>query len=238
MPVTSASHTKERVLVVEDDHGISLGLQINLEKEGYDVVLSQDGEEALDLVRARVPDLLILDVMLPRKNGFEVLHALRNEGFTMPVIFLSARTSEMDKVAGLELGAEDYVTKPFGLAELLARVRAALRRAKLSTAREPDKLLRFADVVIDVDAREVRRRGAKVEFTATEFDVLLCLVRSAGKALSRETIFRTVWGPKHHGTPRTVDNFLQQLRAKLEDDPTAPKFFHTVRGIGYRFGTN
>lgn len=224
---------------MEDDHGISLGLQINLEKEGYEVELSQDGEEAIELVRKNVPDLLILDVMLPRKNGFEVLHALRSEGFTMPVIFLSARTSEMDKVAGLELGAEDYVAKPFGLAELLARVRAALRRAKLGpTAREPEKLLRFGDVAIDVDAREVRRAGAKVEFTATEFDVLLCLVRAAGKALSRETIFRTVWGPKHHGTPRTVDNFLQQLRAKLEEDPSQPKFFHTVRGIGYRFGTN
>lgn len=228
------TQSKERVLVVEDDHGISLGLQINLEKEGYEVTLSQDGEEALELVGRFAPDLVILDVMLPRKNGFEVLHALRAAGHLMPVIILSARTSEMDKVAGLELGAEDYVAKPFGLAELLARVRAALRRAKLSSAKD-NRTFRFGDVVIDIDAREVRKGGAKVEFTATEFDVLLCLVQAAGKALSREVIFRTVWGPQHHGTPRTVDNFLQQLRAKLEADPSAPKFFHTVRGIGYRF---
>lgn len=228
---------KQLVLVIEDDPGISLGLRINLEKEGYEVLLAQDGEEGLELINRKSPDLVLLDVMLPKKNGFEVLHSLRSAGHVMPVIVLSARTSEMDKVAGLELGAEDYVAKPFGLAELLARVRAALRRAQLGSQKQ-NRTLHFGDIVVDIDAREVQKAGEKIEFTATEFDVLLCLMQSSDKALSREVIFRTVWGPGHHGTPRTVDNFLQQLRAKLEDDPSSPRFFHTVRGIGYRFSSD
>jgi DNA-binding response OmpR family regulator len=219
------------VLVVEDDVAISMGLRINLEKEGYAVQLESDGEAALATVRTSKPDLIILDVMLPNKNGFEVLQTLRREGYSMPVIVLSARTGEMDKVTGLELGAEDYVAKPFSLAELLARVRAALRRGGMRAART----FSFGDVVIDFDAREVRRAGAVVEMTATEFDVLKCLVDGRGRALTRDAIFRQVWGPNHHGTPRTVDNFIQQLRAKLEINPQDPKHFHTVRGVGYRF---
>jgi DNA-binding response OmpR family regulator len=219
------------VLVVEDDVAIATGLRINLEKEGYAVRLEGDGEAALEAIRESAPDLLILDVMLPNKNGFEVLQTLRREGFGMPVIVLSARTGEIDKVTGLELGAEDYVAKPFSLAELLARVRAALRRGKSHTART----FTFSDVVIDIDARNVRRAGALVEMTATEFDVLMCLVDAHGRALTREAIFHKVWGPKHHGTPRTIDNFIQQLRAKLEPSPQEPKHFHTVRGVGYRF---
>ncbi len=218
-------------MVVEDDVAIATGLRINLEKEGYTVRLAGDGESALDSIRANAPDLLILDVMLPNKNGFEVLQTLRREGFGMPVIVLSARTGEIDKVTGLELGAEDYVAKPFSLAELLARVRAALRRGKSVAPRA----FTFGDVVIDIDARNVRRAGALVEMTATEFDVLMCLVDSRGRALTREAIFQKVWGPKHHGTPRTIDNFIQQLRAKLEPNPQEPKHFQTVRGVGYRF---
>jgi len=219
------------VLVVEDDNAIALGLRINLEKEGYRVRIEGDGESGLDAVRSEKPDLIILDLMLPNKNGFEVLQTLRREGFAMPVIVLSARTGEIDKVTGLELGAEDYVAKPFSLAELLARVRAALRRGRLAPARS----FSFGDVVIDFDARDVRRAGAVVEMTATEFDVLKCLVDARGRALTRDAIFRAVWGPNHHGTPRTVDNFIQQLRAKLEPMPQEPKHFHTVRGVGYRF---
>src|SRR5207248_10163897 len=167
-------------------------------------------------------------------NGFEVLQTLRREGFGMPVIVLSARTGEIDKVTGLELGAEDYVAKPFSLAELLARVRAALRRGHGHQPAAPHTF-KFGDVIIDIAAREVRRNAAVVEMTATEFDVLMCLVDARGKALTRDAIFQKVWGPKHHGTPRTIDNFIQQLRAKLELSPQEPKHFHTVRGVGYRF---
>jgi DNA-binding response OmpR family regulator len=219
-----------RVLVVEDDSSIALGLRINLEKEGYVVRVEGDGEAGLEAARTTSPDLLILDVMLPNKNGLEVLQTLRREGFAMPIIVLSARTGEMDKVAGLELGAEDYVAKPFSLAELLARVRAALRRGHA-----PSRTFNFEDVVVDIEAREVRRAGSVVEMTATEFDVLMCLINARGRALSRESIFQSVWGPNHHGTPRTIDNFIQQLRAKLEKSPQEPKHFHTVRGVGYRF---
>jgi DNA-binding response OmpR family regulator len=220
------------VVVVEDDVAIAMGLRINLEKEGYDVRVATDGEAALETIRGGKPDLVILDVMLPSMNGFEVLQTLRREGFGMPVIVLSARTGEIDKVTGLELGAEDYVAKPFSLAELLARVRAALRRGHAIVTPPTSG---FGDVIIDIAAREVRRNGAVVEMTATEFDVLMCLVEARGKALTREHIFHKVWGPKHHGTPRTIDNFIQQLRAKLEPNPQEPKHFHTVRGVGYRF---
>jgi DNA-binding response OmpR family regulator len=223
---------RKTILVVEDDASISIGLRINLEKEGYGVLTADDGEQGLALARAASPDLIVLDVMLPRLNGLEVLDTLRREGKVMPIIVLSARSGEMDKVTGLELGAEDYVAKPFSLAELLARVRAALRRGKPAA---PATQYAFGPVTIDVSARQVRKGGEPVDMTATEFDILLCLVRARGRVLSREGILREVWGPNHHGTPRTVDNFMQQLRAKLEDDPQAPRWLQTVRGVGYRF---
>jgi DNA-binding response OmpR family regulator len=212
-----------------------LGLQINLEKEGYVVLQAEDGERGLAMARNDRPDLVILDVMLPKVNGFVVLQQLRREGLAMPIIVLSARTGEMDKVTGLELGAEDYVAKPFSLAELLARVKAALRRGPRKVE-APRTVYTFGDVRLDVAARIVTKAGASVEITATEFDVLVCLIESRGAALTRDDIFARVWGPNHHGTPRTIDNFVQQLRSKLEDDPQRPKFILTVRGVGYRFG--
>jgi DNA-binding response OmpR family regulator len=230
----TAAHAGKRVLVVEDDPSIAIGLRINLESEGYEVHVAEDGELALEMARSLDPDLLVLDVMLPKKNGLEVLNELRTEGRMMPIIILSAKAGEMDKVAGLELGAEDYVAKPFSLAELLARVRAALRRGTPAT---PDRRrgIVFGDVEVDVAARNVKRAGELVEMTAREFDVLVCLMQERGRVLSRDDIFRRVWGPKHHGTPRTVDNFIQQLRAKLEVDPQEPAYIQTVRGVGYRF---
>jgi DNA-binding response OmpR family regulator len=227
------SRNGRTVLIVEDDPSIALGLRMNLEAEGYGVLSAEDGEKALDVVRVEGPDLLILDVMLPNMNGFEVLRTLRQGGYNMPIIILSARTGEIDKVTGLELGAEDYVAKPFSLAELLARIRAALRRG--APPRVP-RTTTFGDIVVDPDARNVRRKDALVDMTATEFDVLMCFLQSRGRALTRDEIFRDVWGPNHHGTPRTIDNFVQQLRAKLEDDPQSPRYFRTVRGVGYRFG--
>jgi DNA-binding response OmpR family regulator len=224
------------ILVVEDDPSITMGLELNLKAEGFDVFLAHDGEEGLAKARAENFDLVILDVMLPRLNGFEVLRALRGEGLDVPVLMLSARGAEIDKVMGLELGAEDYVTKPFGVAELLARVRAILRRDGKARAERED-VLRAGALEINRATRQVKRRGLAVELTATEFDVLLCLVDAKGRVLSREQIQSKVWGAGHHGTTRTVDNFLLQLRSKLEEDPAEPAYLITVRGVGYRFVT-
>jgi two-component system, OmpR family, alkaline phosphatase synthesis response regulator PhoP len=229
-----ADPRQKTVLVIEDDESISMGLEMNLTAEGYRVLVAADGEQGLALARAGDVDLLILDVMLPRLNGFELLRMLRSERRTMPIVMLSARGAEMDKVMGLELGAEDYITKPFGLAELLARVKAVLRRDAIARS-EGGAPIRTATLEINAATREVIRRGEPVGLTATEFDVLLCLVEAAGRVLSREQIQAKVWGPSHHGTPRTIDNFILQLRAKLEDDPTTPDHIVTVRGVGYRF---
>lgn len=228
VPTTQRAH----VVLIEDDPSISVGLRMNLEAEGYRVSVADDGEAGLALARMPDVDLLILDVMLPRVNGFEILRQLRREGRQMPIIVLSARTSEIDKVMGLELGAEDYVAKPFGLAELLARVRAALRRATI--VQRPSQVHRVGDIEIDEGTREVRRAGTMVELTATEFDVLLALLEASGRVLSREQILEKIYGPGHHGTARTIDNFLMQLRNKLEADPQAPRHLVTVRGVGYR----
>lgn len=226
---------KKRILVIEDDPSISWGLQMNLEAEGYQVQVAEDGETGLQLAQEEGCDLLILDVMLPKLNGLEVLRALRNDGNTVPIIVLSARGAEMDKVVGLELGAEDYITKPFGLAELLARVKAALRRSALAKPLPPDDSLRTGELEIKRASRQVLRNGEAVALTATEFDILWCLVSANGKVLSRDEIRALVWGPTHRGTPRTIDNFLLQLRNKLESDPQEPQHLLTVRGVGYRF---
>jgi DNA-binding response OmpR family regulator len=221
-----------RILVIEDDPSILLGLHLNLEKDGYRVEVAEDGENGLALARGGGWDLIILDVMLPRMNGYEILSSLRRSGDTTPVLMLTARSAEVDKVVGLDLGADDYVTKPFSLSELMARVRAALRRG----AAHEVPLLRLGEIEVDVASRTVSRRSEEVDLTATEFDVLLVLIRARGRILSREQIIEAVWGPAHHGTRRTVDNFVAQLRAKLEEDPAAPRHLITVRGVGYRIG--
>jgi DNA-binding response OmpR family regulator len=221
------------VLVVEDDESIALGLEMNLRAEGYQVLIASDGESGLGIARTEDVDLLILDVMLPKLNGFELCRVLRGERRTMPIIMLSARGAEMDKVMGLELGAEDYITKPFSLAELLARVKAVLRRDAIARGARAE--VRAGDLQINAGTREARRCGKLVELTATEFDVLFCLVEAGGRVLTREQIQAKVWGPTHHGTPRTIDNFILQLRAKLEDNPADPRHIMTVRGVGYRF---
>lgn len=223
---------KRTIVLVEDDASIAMGLTLNLNAEGYRVVTAYDGESGLALAREPGVDLLILDIMLPKLNGFEVVRQLRAERRTVPIILLSARGAETDKVMGLDLGAEDYVTKPFGLAELLARVKAVLRRDAIA---RPEEVFRSGKLVIDRARREVRRDGEPIEMTATELDVLLCLVEANGRVLSREQIQAKVWGVGHHGTPRTIDNFILQLRNKIEEDPALPKRILTVRGVGYRF---
>lgn len=247
IPTSNGSLDGKRILVVEDDPSISLGLRMNLEAEGYSVQVADDGEAGLELARTRDVDLIVLDVMLPKLNGFEVLKLLRAEDQITPVIVLSARDTELDVVMGLELGAEDYVTKPFSLAELLARVKAVLRRnavARRAHAAEPPaapvsgaapgELMQIGELSIDARTRQVNKAGTLVALTATEFDVLWCLVQGGGRVLTREEIQSAVWGPKHHGTRRTIDNFMMQLRTKLERDPSEPDYLLTVRGVGYR----
>ena len=233
----------KRILVIEDDPSISLGLRINLGAEGYEVGLAEDGREGLDRALAEGWDVIILDVMLPKLNGYEVVKHLRSLGNETAVLMLSAKSSETDKVMGLELGAEDYITKPFGIAEVLARIKVALRRRAQQKPRDAEPRpvpagrhdsYRFGAIHVDPRTREVRRDGELVEMTATEFDILESLVLAGGSVLSRRQIFERVWGPNHHGTPRTIDNFVAQLRQKLEPDSDRPQHIVTVRGIGYR----
>ncbi len=224
-----------RILVIEDDPSISLGLRMNLAAEGYEVGIAEDGLRGLDLAMREPWHVIILDLMLPKLNGFEVVRHMRSQGNETPVLMLSAKSAEADKVMGLELGAEDYITKPFGIAEVLARIKVALRRRlRPAPASSETHVFTFGDIEVDVATREVRRGGALVEMTATEFDVLKALVSARGTVLSRRQIFERVWGPNHHGTPRTIDNFIAQLRNKLEPDSEHPKHLTTVRGIGYR----
>ena len=232
MSTADDAHPKAHILVIEDDPSISMGLRMNLETEGYRVTTAEDGLTGLERARDGA-DLVILDIMLPKLHGFELLRTLRAEGNPTPVIVLSARTSEMDKVTGLELGSEDYVTKPFSLAELLARIRAVLRRA----GPRPAPVWHFGAVTVNPQTREVLHGDETVELTSTEFDILSVLAGRSGQAVTRGEIFESVWGPNHHGTLRTIDNFIAQLRAKLEDDPANPRHLVTVRGVGYRLAT-
>jgi len=242
----------KRILVIEDDPSIILGLRMNLEAEGYSVEVAEDGESGLSQARRGTADLIILDIMLPKLNGFEVLRQLRAAGVHVPTIVLSARDAELDIVMGLEFGAEDYVTKPFGLAELLARIKAVLRRPAFQSvvveeerplppdtpvaddSKSSSQVIIVGELEIDPRTRQVTRLGELIALTATEFDILSCLVQGEGRVLSREEIQVQVWGPQHHGTLRTIDNFMMQLRTKLERDPADPNHLLTVRGVGYR----
>lgn len=219
-----------RILVVEDDASIQLGLRMSLERAGYTVALAGDGLTGLERLRKEPWDLLILDVMLPHLNGYELLSEMTNEDIDVGVLVVSARTDEPDKVRGLDLGAEDYITKPFSIPELLARVRAALRRR----GKRPPHKKSFGDVTVNLRTREVLKGGEPVDLTVTEFDLLRVLLDANGEARSREQIFAAVWGEGHHGTHRTIDNFVAQLRSKLEDNATTPEHLLTVRGVGYR----
>lgn len=222
----------KRILLVEDDPSIVLGLNMNLEREGYSVELAEDGQLGLDRAKSGEFDLVILDIMLPKLNGYEVLDALRKQPSNTPVLLLSARSAEIDKVMGLDLGADDYILKPFSVAELLARVRAALRR---NGQKGPGAdRWHMGDVEVDPERHTVRKSDNDVELTAKEFEVLQLLKNAHGRVLSRQSIFEHVWGDSHHGTLRTIDNFVSQLRSKLETDPAQPRYLLTVRGVGYR----
>ncbi len=222
----------ETVLLIEDDPAIVSGLDLNLSLEGYEVLSACDGETGLRVATERAPDLVLLDIMLPGMNGLEVLRRLRESSPGTPVIVISARSEEADKVLGLQLGADDYVGKPFSLSELLARINAALRRQRMQSP-EP-ALRRVGDATIDLARRVVRRGDEEIAMTAREFELLSYFVQHPGLALSRDVLLDEVWRTDYL-TLRTIDNFVGRLRSKLEPDPEAPCHFVTVRGVGYRF---
>jgi len=222
-----------KVLVVEDDPAILRGLADNLRFEGYEVFTAQDGEAGARMQRVHRPDLIVLDLMMPRVSGLELCRKLRGEGVHTPILMLTAKSEEADRVAGLDMGADDYVTKPFSVKELMARVRALLRRAQP----QPDlpDSLRFSDVEVDFRRYEARKSGRQVEMARKEFAVLRFLASRAGDAVTRDELLNEVWGYESYPVSRTVDNHIALLRSKLESDPASPKHLLTVHGIGYRF---
>ncbi len=219
-----------RILVVEDDQSLRQGLRRVLERAGYQVSTAVRGQEALKIIREQPPDLVLLDLMLPGLDGTFVLKRARQEGFQSPVIIMSARDRVEDKIHGLHTGADDYVTKPFDLDELLARIAVRLRRT-----REPGGEVRFGDVTVDLTANQVWRGGEVVHLTPKEFDLLQFFLAHPGIALGRGRILEEVWGQDYGGSKRTVDNFMRALRSKLETDPEQPRHFVTVWARGYRF---
>ncbi len=224
--------TAGTVLVVEDDRSLREGLATNFRLRGCRVLAAPDGEEGVRLALAERPDVVVLDLMLPGLDGFEVLELLRTRGLDVPVLILSARGQVADKLAGFRLGADDYVTKPFQLPELVARVERMLRRRRGERAAAPP--LAFGGIEIDPDARTVRRGGRPVALLAKEFDLLCLLAERPGHPFRREAILERVWGWGFEGTARTVDNYVRSLRRKLEDDPARPRHLVTVRQVGYR----
>jgi two-component system, OmpR family, alkaline phosphatase synthesis response regulator PhoP len=221
-----------RILVIEDNEDLAFGLRNNLEIEGYGVELATDGRSGLSRARELQPDLIVLDLMLPSLDGYRVLRELRQDGNTVPVVILTARTEEADKVRGFRLGADDYVTKPFGILELIARVEAVMRRS--GGGARPAHTVRFGDVTIDAGTRTVRKRDHLVTLTPMEFDLLLALVKRQGAVASRLDLLKEVWGHTSTVVTRTVDTHVAELRRKLEDDPAEPQYILTSRKAGYR----
>lgn len=223
-----------RVLIIEDDPAILRGLSDNLAFESYEVLTASDGESGLRVLRERRPDVVILDLMLPKMSGYEVCRKARAEGLNMPIVMLTARGEEADRIVGLDLGADDYVTKPFSIRELLARIRALLRRANTTAGGAPD-VLRFDDVIVDFKRYEATRAGRPLEMTRKEFGVLRLLVSRSGEVVTREELLTEVWGYDAMPTTRTVDNHIASLRAKLERSPSDSKHLQTVHGVGYKW---
>lgn len=221
-----------RILVVEDDAAILRGLTDNLESEGHEVVGARDGETGYALVHEQNPDLIILDLMLPKLGGYELCRKVRSEGVTVPILMLTARGEEADRVHGLDLGADDYVSKPFSVRELLARVRALLRRAQPPTAL-PDELC-FDALMVDFRRYEATKGGEPLKLTRKEFGTLRFLAARAGEVVTRDELLREVWDYRHYPTTRTVDNHVASLRAKIEEDASAPRYLLTVHGVGYK----
>jgi DNA-binding response OmpR family regulator len=228
-----------RILIIEDEPGIRLALHDELEFEGFDVELAPDGPSGLAAILRSPPNLVILDLMLPGINGFDICREVRARGVRTPIIMLTARNQETDKVRGLEAGADDYVTKPFGLAELVARIRAVLRRAQphVASANGGD-VLEAGPIRLDLRRREAMKGSARLQLTDTEFRLLALLLSRRGEAISRDDFLKDVWGDDVYVTHRTVDTHIAALRKKIEDDVEHPAFIVSIRNVGYRFNEN
>jgi DNA-binding response OmpR family regulator len=225
--------SRAKILVVEDEPNMVVGLRDNFEFEGYEVIAARDGVEGLQLALEESPDLVVLDVMMPRMSGLEVCKQLRAKRASLPIIMLTARGQEVDKVVGLELGADDYVTKPFSIRELLARVKAVLRRTAVIPKDQEQHS--FGDVEVDLRRCRVLKAGKALDVSSKEFELLKYFICHSGETLSRHRLLEDVWGYEHFPTTRTVDTHLVRLRQKLEPNPEEPQYFLTVHGTGYRF---
>jgi len=220
-----------RILIVEDEPGIALGLEDDLRMEGYDVDVLGDGDAACQKALANKFDLILLDVMLPGKDGFEVCRELRRRGLAVPILMLTAKVQEAEKVMGLELGADDYLTKPFGTRELRARIKALLRRG----THQSGDTYSFDEIEVDFERAELRKAGQPVELTAIEFRLLSVFIRARSRVLTREQLLSSAWAPDTFASDRVVDNHIANLRRKIERDPSNPRLLRNVRGLGYRF---
>jgi two-component system alkaline phosphatase synthesis response regulator PhoP len=222
-----------KILIVEDEPDMVLGLKDNFEFEGYEVLTASDGQAGLERARSQKPDLVVLDIMLPRLSGLEVCKTLRGEGFEGPIIMLTARGQEIDKVVGLELGADDYVTKPFSIRELLARVRAILRRTEGKKKRL--RRYRFSDLELDFEAYRATKGGQPLDLSPREFELLRYLIERKGETVSRDRLLEDVWGYESYPSTRTVDTHIAKLRAKIGDSGSEPRWILTIHGVGYKF---
>ncbi|MFZ5965834.1 MAG: response regulator transcription factor [Bacillota bacterium] len=226
---------RKKVLVVDDEQHIVELIQFNLESSGFDVIVSDNGEEAIKLADEEIPDVIILDLMLPGIDGFEACKKIRSNDKTSktPIIMLTAKSEETDKVLGLELGADDYLTKPFSVRELTARIKAILRRSE-EAPKEIKKIIKVHDIIIDTEKHEVTKNGNLIELTLKEFELLRILSENRGKVLSRNFLLDEVWGYDYFGETRTVDVHIRHLRKKIEDNDRYPVYIETIRGIGYK----
>jgi len=221
------------ILIVEDEPDMANGLRDNLEFEGYNVRIARDGDEGLELASELIPDLILLDLMLPKRNGLDVCRELRRRGIGVPVVMLTARGQETDKVVGLEIGADDYVTKPFSVRELMARVRVQLRRTASQNAGM--EVFRFGEIELDFKRQRAAKAGKFLQLTAREFDLLKYLIQRRGETVSRDELLDKVWGFRAYPFSRTVDNHVAKLRQKIERSPAEPEYLITVHGLGYKF---
>jgi DNA-binding response OmpR family regulator len=224
----------KKILIIEDDLAILRGLKDNLEYEKYEVLTATDGEQGYSLIKEKKPDLIILDLMLPRMSGYELCRKVRSKDITTPILMLTARGEEMDRVLGLDLGADDYVTKPFSVPELLARVRAIIRRTHQAKSGPLPDELKFGEMMIDFKRFEATKAGKTLKMSRKEFGVLRLLAARVGEVVTRDELLDEVWGYDQFPTTRTVDNHVALLRTKLEDDPSKPRHLLTIHGVGYK----